>query len=46
MGPQQREWGFLVETKKGLHRWVNHTAYLTDWKSYHEKFVTAKSKKK
>lgn len=47
MGRQQREWGFLVQAKKGLHRWVKWTDYLTDWKNYHQKYVAkAASKKK
>ena len=47
MGRQQREWGFLVQTKKGLHRWIKWTDYLTDWKPYHQKYVAkAASKKK
>ena len=47
MGKQEREWGFLVQTKKGFHRWVKWTAYLSDWKNYHNKYVSrAASKKK
>jgi len=47
MGKQQREWGFLVQAKKGMHRWVKWTDYLTDWKNYHQKYVAkAASKKK
>lgn len=46
MGPQQREWGFLVQTKKGLHRWIRWTDYLSGWKNYHHKYVSAASKKK
>jgi len=47
MGKQQRDWGFLVQTKKGLHRWIKWTDYLTDWKPYHEKYIArAASKKK
>jgi hypothetical protein len=47
MGKQQREWGFLVQTKKGLHRWIKWTDYLSDWKPYHAKYVAkAASKKK
>lgn len=47
MGRQQRDWGFLVQTKKGLHRWIKWTDYLTDWKNYHAKYVAkAASKKK
>lgn len=30
MGPQQREWGFLVKNNKGSHRWVKHNYYLRD----------------
>lgn len=43
MGPQQREWGFLVEAKKGKFRWVKHEHYLTDWQDYHEKYVMPKA---
>ena len=39
MGRQQREWGFLVQTKKGLHRWIKWTDYLSHWKPYHQKFI-------
>ena len=39
MGPQQREWGFLVKTKRGIHRWIKWTTYLSDWKNYHAKYV-------
>jgi len=47
MGKQQREWGFLVQAKKGIHRWVKWTDYLSDWKNYHQKYVVkAASKKK
>jgi hypothetical protein len=46
MGPQQREWGFLVEAKKGIHRWIKHDHYLNDWKPYHEKYVMAKANRK
>jgi hypothetical protein len=40
MGRQQREWGFLVQTKKGLHRWIKWTDYLSHWKPYHQKYIT------
>lgn len=43
MGPQKREWGFLVEAKKGLHRWVKNEHYLTHWRDYHTKFVAPKA---
>ena len=42
MGPQQREWGFLTETKTGKNRWVKHNHYLEHWKPYHEKNVAPK----
>jgi anthranilate/para-aminobenzoate synthase component II len=44
--PQQREWGFLVEAKKGIHRWIKHDHYLSDWKPYHEKYVMTKANRK
>jgi hypothetical protein len=47
MGRQQREWGFLVQVKKGMHRWIKWTDYLDNWKPYHQKYVAkAASKKK
>ena len=39
MGQQQRDWGFLVKTKRGVHRWIKWTTYLSDWKNYHAKYV-------
>ena len=39
MGSQQREWGFLVQAKKGTNRWIKWSDYLTDWKNYHQKYV-------
>jgi len=42
MGPQQREWGFLVETKTGKNRWIKYNHYLSDWKNYHEKYIAPK----
>lgn len=48
MGRQKRDWGFLVEAKKGKHRWVKNEHYLNAWKPYHEKYITprAASRKK
>jgi hypothetical protein len=43
MGPQQREWGFLVELKNGVTRWIKWTHYLNDWKNYHESRVMSKT---
>lgn len=45
MGPQQRDWGFLVETKPGKHRWVKNEHYLTSWSTYHSKYVLSKTSK-
>ena len=39
MGQQQRDWGFLVKTKRGIYRWIKWTTYLSDWKNYHAKYV-------
>lgn len=44
MGPQQRDWGFLVQVKKGVHRWIRHTVYLDNWKNYHRKYIVPKTK--
>lgn len=46
MGRQQRDWGFLVQTKKGLHRWIKWSTYLNDWKNYHAKYVSTTTRKK
>lgn len=46
MGPQQKEWGFLVEAKKGVFRWVNNNHYITNWSSFHKKYVLPKNTKK
>jgi len=46
MGPQKREWGFLVEAKKGKFRWVKNEHYLTSWKDYHSKYVLPKAANK
>lgn len=43
MGPQKREWGFLVEYKKNKNRWVNHTDYLNDWQHYHNTYIKPKA---
>jgi len=42
MGAQQREWGFLTKTKAGKNRWIRNDYYLSDWKSYHKKYVESK----
>ena len=43
MGPQQREWGFLVQARRGVHRWVKHDHYHTAWKPYHDTYVAPKA---
>lgn len=42
MGKQEREWGFMVETRKGGTRWVRYDYYLNDWKNYHRRYVQPK----
>lgn len=44
MGPQRREWGFLVQVKQKKHRWVRYDYYLNNWTSYHEKYIVPKFK--
>jgi len=46
MGPQKREWGFLVQTRKKKQRWIRHDYYLSNWNAYHEKFVVSNVKGK
>lgn len=44
MGKQRKEWGFLIETRKGKHRWIKHEFYLKDWQNYHNRVVVPKIK--
>lgn len=49
MGPQQREWGFLIDKTKSKQQWIHYKNYLENYKEYHSRFVEtkiAKSKKK
>jgi hypothetical protein len=50
MGPQKREWGFLINKAKGKHQWIQWENYLTNYKEYHKRFIEPKiqamSKKK
>ena len=50
MGPQQREWGFLINKTKTKHQWIQWENYLTNYKEYHKRFIEPKiqamSKKK
>ena len=42
MGKQRKEWGFLIETKRGKQRWIKHEFYLKDWQNYHNRVVVPK----
>lgn len=50
MGPQQRDWGFLINRSKNKTQWIQWEHYLNNYKDYHKKFVEPKmsalSKKK
>jgi hypothetical protein len=42
MGPQQREWGFLVNKTKSKSQWIQWENYLTNYKEYHKRFIEPK----
>jgi hypothetical protein len=46
MGKQERDWGFLVQVKKGVHRWIKWDTYLSQWKDYHKTHVASKNPQK
>jgi hypothetical protein len=50
MGPQQRDWGFLVDKNKKKTQWIQWEHYLNNYKDYHARYiepkVSAMSKKK
>ena len=50
MGPQQREWGFLVDRAKKKTQWIQWQNYLDNYKDYHKRYIEPKvqalSKKK
>lgn len=50
MGPQKRDWGFLVGKTKTKRQWIQWENYLTNYKHYHQKYIEPKvqamSKKK
>jgi hypothetical protein len=49
MGPQKREWGFLINKTKAKQQWIQHDLYLRDYQDYHKQYVEPKiamSKKK
>ena len=42
MGKQQRDWGFLTNTKTGKNRWIQWELYLTNYKEYHKRYIEPK----
>ena len=49
MGPQQREWGFLIGKTNTKTQWIQWKNYLDNYKEYHKKYIQPKisaSKKK
>ena len=42
MGPQQRDWGFLTNTKTGKNRWIQWELYLNNYKEYHKRYIEPK----
>lgn len=43
MGPQQRDWGFLVDKTKKKSQWIQWQYYLDHYKEYHKRFIEPKS---
>jgi len=43
MGPQQRDWGFLINRTKTKNQWIQHENYLSNYKDYHDKNVAPKA---
>jgi hypothetical protein len=50
MGPQQREWGFLINKTKSKQQWIQWENYLANYQGYHKRYIEPKiqamSKKK
>ena len=46
MGPQQREWGFLINKTKTKQQWIQHENYLNNYSDYHDRYVTKVATKK
>lgn len=42
MGPQQRDWGFLLHKKKEKPVWVQWKDYLNNYKEYHREYIQPK----
>jgi hypothetical protein len=45
MGPQQRDWGFLVNRTKLKTQWIQWENYLANYKDYHTKYIEPKINK-
>jgi hypothetical protein len=43
MGPQQRDWGFLINKTKTRQQWIQHEHYLNNYKDYHDRYVAPKA---
>ena len=43
MGPQQRDWGFLINRTKTKNQWVQHYNYLNNYQDYHKKYIEPKT---
>jgi hypothetical protein len=49
MGPQTRDWGFMIEKNRKRTQWIQHENYLENYKEYHTRYIEPKiamSKKK
>lgn len=44
MGPQQRDWGFLINRTKKKHQWIQWENYLQNYKEYHQRYIEPKIK--
>lgn len=42
MGPQKRDWGFLVDRTKTKKQWIQWEHYLENYKEYHKKYIEPK----
>lgn len=42
MGPQQRDWGFLINKSK--QQWIQWENYLNNYKNYHKRYIEPKIK--
>lgn len=42
MGPQQRDWGFLVNRTKTKTQWIQWENYLNNYRDYHKRYIEPK----